>query len=231
MQHIYFYIDDSGVFHKSEKSGKFVYGGFVFTNTREKDSAKRKYINANKKIKQTLGVADEEIKAYGLSKNHRRALYNSVRSFQSFSVCVKLNNVYDYILSDKKSICRFKDYALKRVIKEKLLEMMRLGKINSSVKTALTICIDEQLTASNGYYGLRETIYEEFRHGIENYNYARPHSPIFQDELNVDIYYCDSKKNYLIQASDILANKIWNSSNKEIKEISDNYHHFHLILP
>ena len=49
MQTVYFYFDDSGTFHKNEPSGYFLYAGYVFCNVNDRDIAKRKYINANKK--------------------------------------------------------------------------------------------------------------------------------------------------------------------------------------
>ena len=56
---IYFFFDDSGVLHKNEQSGRFVYAGYVFLSREELDSAKRKYIHANKEIKKSTGKSGE----------------------------------------------------------------------------------------------------------------------------------------------------------------------------
>lgn len=118
-QEVIFFFDDSGVLHKNELSGYFVYAGYVFTNKKDLDSAKRKYINANKKLKKALKRTDE-LKAATLETKHKRSLYNSVKEYDSVAVVVDISRLYDYVLADKKSICRYKDYILKRCIKNKL---------------------------------------------------------------------------------------------------------------
>lgn len=58
-QEVIFFFDDSGVLHKNEKSGYFVYAGWVFTNRNDLNSARRKYINAVKKLKNSLRISGE----------------------------------------------------------------------------------------------------------------------------------------------------------------------------
>lgn len=211
-QNVYFFFDDSGVLHRKEQSGFFVYAGFVFTSREELDGAKRKYINANRKIKSSLGVdKNTELKASMLVPKHKRALLNSILEYQSLSATVDIRRVYDYILNDKKSICRYKDYVLKRSIKRKLQELIRIGEIDQNRDIHLQISIDEQLTATNGYYDLRDSISEELQHGIINFDYGIVHPNLFNCHVKVDIRYCESKNNFLIQASDIIANRIWTS--------------------
>ena len=53
----------------------------------------------------------------------------------------------------------------------------------------------------------------------------------FEKNVTVDLRYCESNNNYLIQASDILANRIWASyatGNKELRNIGN---HVRLTLP
>ena len=45
--------------HKNEKTGFFVYAGYVFTNRKELESAKCKYRDANKQLKKALKRQDE----------------------------------------------------------------------------------------------------------------------------------------------------------------------------
>lgn len=209
-QEVFFFFDDSGVLHKNEPSGYFVYAGYVFTSRKELESAKRKYINANKKIKEKLGRTDE-LKAANLQARHKRSLYNAVRSYSSVAVAVQISRVYDHILGNKKSICRYKDYVLKRCVKAKLKNLIELGVIDRNKDIAIFVYIDEQLTATNGYYDLRDSIKEELQHGIINFDYGTTYPKIFESNVTVNIQYCDSSTNYLIQASDILANRIWTS--------------------
>lgn len=231
MQDIYIYMDDSGVLHPKEASGVFIYAGYIFVSTKEKDDAKRKYLSALRKISPHTKAAGE-LKACKLEVKHKRALYNVLRYYESFSVSVDIKRVFPGILENKKSICRYKDYVIKRTIKTKVNQLISQNKISSLQDTTLHLNIDEQLSATNGYYDLSSTIEEEFLHGIYNYNYATFHQPIFAcNKLNIHVAYCQSDKNYLIQASDILANKIWNFSRKNLFKIPDIPSHSHLTFP
>ena len=230
-QKVFFFFDDSGVLHRNEESGYFVYAGYVFTERTELDTAKRKYINANKLIKTELNRSDE-LKAAGLEAKHKRALFMSIREYESVSCSVEISRVYDSILSDKKSICRFKDYVLKRCIKAKLQELIRKGKIRADEGITIEVNIDEQLTATDGYYTLRDSIREELQHGIQNFDYGTFHEPVFNAEVNVHLKYCESKNNYMIQASDILANRVWTSFRVgNVHLLSTIPNHLHLTFP
>ena len=220
-QSVFFFFDDSGTLHKKERSGFFVYAGYVFSSRVALDVAKRKYIHANKAIKKATG-RNNELKAAGLEAKYKRSLFNSVREFESLSAAVEIKRVYDYILADKKSICRYKDYVLKICIKNKLQDLIRKGILHRDDDIDIFVYIDEQLTATNGYYDLRDSIREELRHGIVNFNYGVVHPNVFTRNVNVYIEYCESKSNYLIQASDIIANRIWTSyqvHNPHLREI------------
>lgn len=138
-------------------------------------------------------------------------MFNSINQYDSVSVIVDISKIYDNILAYKKSICRYKDYILKRCVKKKLQELITDGHISKDKDITVSIFIDEQLTASNGYYDLRDSIMEELRYGIVNFDYGIRHPHVFDSNVTINIQYCDSSKNYLIQASDILANRIWTS--------------------
>lgn len=209
-QEVIFFFDDSGVLHKNELSGYFVYAGYVFTNRNELDSAKRKYIHANKMLKNALCVSTE-LKASNLVPKHKRSLYNSVKDYRSVAAVVEISRLYNYVIENKKSICRYKDYILKRCIKNELELMITDGILSKNEDITISIYIDEQLTATNGYYDLRDSIKEELKHGIINFNYGISYPNVFDANVEVIIHYCDSSTNYMIQASDILANRIWTS--------------------
>ena len=217
-QEVIFFFDDSGVFHKNELSGYFVYAGYVFADRKDLDIARHKYINANKKLKKALG-RDDELKAATLKAKHKRALYNSVKEYESMAVVVDISRLYDYVLANKKSICRYKDYILKRCVKNKLKSMITNGVISKDEDITISIYIDEQLTATNGYYDLRDSIKEELQHGVANFDYGVIHPHVFDSKVEVVIYYCDSSSNYMIQASDILANRIWISYRNQDRKL------------
>lgn len=109
--------------------------------------------------------------------------------------------------------------------------MISEGKLNDTDDVHIHVFIDEQLTATNGYYDLRDSIVEELRYGIVNFNYGVHHSAVFSSEVTVSIEYCDSKTNYLIQASDILANRVWNSYRRNNPKLRQIPNHLHLTFP
>lgn len=230
LQEVIFFFDDSGVLTKKETSGYFVYAGYVFTSRNTLNIARRKYIHANKALKKALGRNDE-LKAASLTTNHKRALFNAVREYESVSVTVDISQVYNHILAEKKSICRYKDYALKRCIKNKLKALIADGIISKTEKIKLHIYIDEQLTATNGYYDLKDSIKEELQYGIINFDYGVKHQNLFDSNVEVVIQYCDSRENYMIQASDILANRIWNSYRTKNRNLRSIDNHIALTLP
>lgn len=229
-QQIYIYIDDSGVLSRAERSGYFVYAGYVFVGKDMKDVAARKYRAAEKKIREAHSVTGE-IKAYGSKPNVRRWMYNVLREYDSLSMEVQIGCVYDSILEDKKSICRYKDYVLKLGIKNKLNEMIQTGAISPKADTELHVFIDEQLTASNGYYDLSSSIKEELKHGIANYNYSLFHPPIFHGQLMVNVQFCESCNHTLIRGSDFLANRMWNAIVHNKLEWLEKPKHASLTLP
>lgn len=230
MQEIIFFFDDSGVLHRNEPSGYFVYAGYVFTDREILETAKRKYIHVNKKLKKSLGRIDE-LKAANLPVNHKRALFNVLREYDSIAAAVEIEKVYDHILADKKSICRYKDYVLKRTVKEKIIQLISDGNISKNEDIKIMIYIDMQLTATNGYYDLRDSITEELQYGIANFDYGIIHPRLFNSNVTVNIQYCDSQFNYMIQASDILANRIWTSYRTKKESLRKIDSHIALTFP
>jgi hypothetical protein len=172
------------------------------------------------------------LKSSGLSNKHKRALFNVLKRYESFSVEVDLLKVHDELLSNTKSINRFKDYALKRAVKEKINALIKRGKISKETDIYIIVNIDEQGTATNGYYSLKDSIYEELKIGIINHNYSgNLIKPIFNGLLKVQVNYCESRIDYLIQASDILANRIWHSHLEKNIKLRKIFNHNSLTLP
>ena len=194
------------------------------------ESAKREYIHANKALRKVTG-AEGELKAANLSAKHKRSLFKAVEDYDTICGVVEISRVYNHILANKRSICRYKDYVLKRVVKQQLISYIEKGIISRDQDIDIYISIDEQLTATNGYYNLSDSISEELQHGIRNWDYGVVHSRVFSGEVNVYIEYCDSSKNYLIQASDIIANRIWTSYRVDNPSLRDIHNHTVLTFP
>lgn len=230
VQEIYFYFDDSGVLHPSNDAGVFVYAGYVFLNKSDKECAKRKYKSLVKKIQLSLNTEDE-LKACKLKNSHKRALFNVMKTYETVSSIVKIKRIYEGILSNVKSICRYKDYILKLIVKEKLKDFIQCNKLDSAAKTRIYINVDEQLRSTSGVYNLETAIYEELKYGIVNYDYGKIHKPIFYGDVEVKVKYCESKHDYLIQASDILANRIFTSYRDEDVPLRELANHKRLIFP
>jgi len=100
----------------------------------------------------------------------------------------------------------------------------------------LYINIDEQTTKTNGYYSLKEGIFEELKYGIYNYNYSIMHTPLLNSELEVKLCYQKSEKSYLIQAADLIAGTIRRLYLNNINDITEfnkrvNFVNYRLFLP
>lgn len=230
MQLLYFYFDDSGVLHRNNEIGKFVYAGYAFSSRMNMEQARREYRSLSERIGSELGRTDE-IKAYRLENKYRRALYNVMRKWDSLAATVNIDKLYDAIVSNKKSICRYKDFVIKRLVKKQVKLWLNDNTISPEEDTKIFVFMDEQLTATDGIYSLSETIFEELRNGIRNFDYGTFYPPLFKGKLEVQVRYVESSHDYLIQASDILANRIYTSyrdSNPHLRKFSN---HIGLILP
>lgn len=215
MQLVYFFFDDSGIFHSSNPSGYFIYAGYAFFSKSEKDSARRQYRTINEKIRNSLHRQDE-LKACSLKNSHKRALLNVLKKYERMALVVHLPLVHSHVISDKYARVRYKDFILKQLIKEKLKQLIQQGRLSPAQDTQLIINIDEQSNASSGIYDLKTSLIEEFHHGIPNWNYNEQVRPIFTGQLQVDIKYCHSDHEYLIQGADILANYIHHQSKHQL---------------
>lgn len=232
MQNLVIYIDDSGKLHKNKKTKYFIYAGFIFCDEGTANTARRKYRAVSNRIKDQEGLSGE-IKACILKNKHKNNLSKVMNNYESFSVLVDVPLVDDQIKSNKKSIQRFKDYTLKRVIKNKLKSLEKNGLIHFDKPTKISIFIDEQPTGTNGLYDLERSIYEELVNGTLNFKYGRFIEPVFASEIEVMVIvkYKDSKYDFLIQSSDILANRIWASYEHDREDLLNIPKHLHLKLP
>lgn len=218
-QIINIFLDDSGVFASNHECSYFVYAGYVFTGSEQRASANREYRTLSDRIRSELGHYGE-LKAKDLTgTKHKRSLVKVLRGYESLACVVKVPNIRQSIMANKLSIHRFKDYAIKIAVKRKLQTLINAGHIDAAVATELKIFIDEQHTSTDGYYNLEETIREEFVNGIQNLDYGAFHPPLFSGEVTIKVKFCDSSGNYLIQAADILANRIHTSFNYNLPDL------------
>lgn len=214
---IFIYSDESGVFDKVHND-IFVFGGLIFLSKENRDTASRMYSKAEKDIcKSAEYLRGKEAKACFLSNNDKGKLFRSLNSFIKFGVIIDQASVYDRIFSNKKSKQRFLDYAYKIAVKNCLESLINDRTIDPSGKHNMYFNVDEHSTATNGIYELHETLEEEFKYGIYNYDFGFYREPIFPNLNDLKVSFCDSKAKPLIRAADIISNKIYH------KAVSNDY--------
>lgn len=215
IQTIYINLDDSGKLSKNENV--CVYGGIVFFDKIEKDKFITQYrsiVNdikcryCNIKKKENCNKDCPELKSSNLMPKDRRRIINYIKKYYTFGCIIDNRQIYDWIMCDKASKGRYLDYALKRLIKEVIKNLINNSKINPNLPVKLIINIDEQTTKSNGYYDLKEGIKEELVHGVYNFNYNTKYTPILFNSLQIKLTYQHSYNSYVVQAADLIAGTI-----------------------
>jgi hypothetical protein len=112
------------------------------------------------------------------------------------------------IKEDNATRRRYTDYAIKRMIKNTINELIVLKKIDPHQPVELILNMDQQSTKSNAYYSLKSGIYEELLYGINNFDYGVTHKPILFSTLMIKLNYLSSHKSYVIQAADLVAGTV-----------------------
>jgi len=209
MQHIYIYVDDSGVFAK-KYNNFFVYAGYMFCSKKEKDYAQNRYKLVESRIKQNLNLPDEEeLKAANNAPAIKYQLFRSMNQFERFGALINLSKIHTNIIEgNKRTKQRYKDYALCRAIKYGLEQLEKSGKISFIKAYYFHIYVDEQSVATNGKYNLRDTIEAELFVG-KHTEVGSFIPPLFGTSGKMELAYKDSKYNALVRASDIVANKLF----------------------
>ena len=236
-QIVWINIDDSGKLVDTEKVA--IYAGLVFTSKQEKDkfitqyrsivnSIRCKYCNKNV-VTCNSNKSCPELKHTNLKPKHNRQLMNYIKKYSVICCVINNDKVYSKIKSDTASRGRFLDYALKLLIKETFKGLIRQNFINPDKPVKLVLNIDEQTTKSNGYYNLKDSIMEELKHGIYNFNYSAMHKPILNNDFEITLNYQKSDKSYLIQASDLIAGTIRRTYLNNLSDLSEFYKNINFV--
>ena len=221
---IFIYSDESGVLDKKHND-YFVFGGIMLLSSEQKKIEERKYLHVERTIRNSENMASEqEVKATNVSNNAKAKLYRSLNNVEKFGVCIYQKNILDSIDSDKKSKQRFLDWAYKMSVKNKLESLIKNGSIVPDEVDRLLFYVDEHNTATNGYYELKESLEQEFKHGVYTNNYTVYHPPIFAKLKQVELEFCNSKTKTLVRAADIVANRLYYLlTNNKLNELKDNF--------
>lgn len=244
IQTVFINIDDSGKLVYTEKVS--IYAGVVFTSKEEKDKFITQYRSiveglkckyCKKEIsKCTNNLLCPELKHNMLKPKHNRQLMNYIKKYSILGCVINNDKVYPNIKANRASKGRFLDYAIKLLIKQTIKGLIKEKRIDQNKPINLIINIDEQTTKTNGYYNLRDGILEELKYGIINYNYGFINKPIVNSDLEVTVHYQKSDKNYLIQASDLIAGTIRSLYLRNINDLTEfikrtEYINYKIFLP
>lgn len=209
---LYVYADESGTFDRAHND-LFVYGGVLVPGAKAKSDLERKYLSVERDLREhsTKLNAGEEIKANLLTLKERQRLYRVVEASKciQFGVVVNQQSLREGVFSSKGSRQRYLDWALKMGIKKAVLAMMSNGAMPRAELEKIAVYVDEHSSSTEGRYNLKESINEEFRHGMYD-PYGSYHSPVLGPDFPViKVNYLDSKNVTLIRAADITANWIY----------------------
>lgn len=226
---IFVFSDESGILDKAHNN-YFVFGGLVLLSSNEKDIAIRKYLNAEKTIRQSEGLQDNnEVKATSISNKAKGKLFRALNSYEKFGIVIDQQKLNDrmFTSNSKKTKQRYLDWAYKLAIKKKLEELIKTEKVSPEEVENIYFYVDEHTTATDGRYELKESLEQEFKHGIHNFENLSYYPPIFPKLKQLELFFCDSKSKPLIRAADIIANRLYYGANTHsIEQVRR--HNFHI---
>lgn len=229
---IFVYSDESGVFDKAHND-IFVFGGLILLGSAEKEKWCRLYSKAEHDLRSRLKVSSgTELKASFISNADKGKMFRSLNNCHKFSVTIYEQRVLERIFLSKKDKQRYLDFAYKIAVKRAFESLICDGSICPEDVNSIFFNVDEHTTATNGRYELSQALEQEFKLGTYNYNYAKFYPPIFPNIRSVNVNYCNSAKQLLVRAADIVANHVYHLSvcgnYERIKFISNMNH---IILP
>ena len=225
---IYILMDDSGKLNSNENS--CIYGGLFFYSNKDYINFINKYKSIIDSIKcfycskYITNCSQDCIEIKGTSKikpKDKRRLFNLLKKQKNYGVFINNNRVYNKIMSDKAARGRYSDYAQKRIVKEIVLYSIQNKSIDPKKELTLNIKIDEAKTKSNGYYNLKDSIYEELVNGIINYDYSTIHKPLLTNGLKIKVRTFNSKYNFGIQGADIISHYLHSQYEHHLKNGKD----------
>ncbi len=210
-QVLYIYMDDSGVLHSNEPC--CVYGGIAFLSEEEKNKFTNKYQEYIQKIKHyyckynvnNCKQESPEIKDTNIHYQHKKKILKYLENEFCFAVIIDNKKVSPEIMKQKTARGRFRDYTERILLKRILTYFIKEKLLNPNEPVKLVLRIDEQINILHLERDLLEDIQKEFTKGMSNFKYFMYFPPILHSDLNIDLKYVDSKSDYGVQASDIIA--------------------------
>lgn len=210
---LFIYSDESGTF--SKKSKLFLFAGYIFVSKEQKDKHLFWFKQKEKAFKIKNNISNE-LKGSKITIEQKATLTKKLNNVFKFSVVINIKDIYDSILSSKRTKQRYLDFAYKLGLKNALNKMIRKRIINPDEVTNMFIFQDEHTTATDGFYELKSSLKQEFKDGIIDIE-GFYHEPLFKNLKSLEVKLCNSKNNTLIRASDLLCNLIWTNINNDNK--------------
>ena len=226
---IFIYSDESGVFDCNHND-YFIFAGVICFGKAEKDNTVRKYAHVEDVVRKNSGVTGE-LKGSNLSNSDKGKIFRSLNNVYKFCVRIKQKELHRNIFENKKHKQRYLDYAYKMVLKRCFETLINSGYLNPDEVEGLYFFVDEQTTATDGLYELKENLLNEFKYGTFNYTWQKVFPPIFPKLANLELSYCNSKKVYLVRAADIICNHCYHNAIQNKGLIKNIKNTFVLYLP
>lgn len=209
---IFVYSDESGVLDYIHHD-YYIFGGLIFLDKDSRDENSRKYSHAEKVIRETGGYDQNyELKAFNIKNNEKGKLYRSLNNCYKFGAIIRQKDLLPRIFNSKKDKQRYLDYAYKIAVKRAFENLIDQNILDLNTVEHIYFYADEHTTATNGLYELQESLEQEFKYGMFNYNYSKHFPPLFPNLRNVVVKYCNSCDNYLVRAADIVSNHIYHQA-------------------
>ena len=206
---IYIYSDESGVMDAAHND-YFVFAGLILLGTEEKNHCARKFASVERMLRKNKKVPfDYEMKAARITPKEKGKLFRALNRWYKFGVIIHEKEIHSKIAENKKTRQRYLDYAYKIAVKRALENLIKQSIITDSKVDRIYFRVDEHTTATDGYYELRESLEQEFKHGTVKYNINMCFPPIFPKLSELQLKYCNSANEPLVRASDIIANRIY----------------------
>lgn len=205
-------MDDSGKLSKKEKC--FSFGGIYFVDKiigekLRNDMKQLIYLNKCRFCNNNLSCDFDclEIKSNNTNLVFRKKVLNLIsdtKDIYSYAITIYNKNVDNKFFLNKKSKGRLIEYYQKIVIKEIVKKLLLYKLIDKGDSIVLKIIVDKGKMNSNGLYSLKDSVLKELTKGMGDFYSFSYFPPILFGDVVVLLNFVDSKKNYLIQASDFV---------------------------
>lgn len=209
MSELFVFGDESGVFDKAHEN-VFAFGGLILLSDEERQNAIRRY-SAMERIlapEYQRGGFVPELKAYKLKPKHRANLLGTMSPYARYGIVMQLQKMNDSEFCDPETRQRYLDFAYKVGLKRCFSFLDKQGLIKAEDITRVSVFFDEHTTKTNGIRNLRDAMYAEFKNGTYNWKIERHFPAVFPNLEELTVKYRNSERDYLIRASDIIANQV-----------------------